>query len=188
MAEKCTHCERKIKENDNVVACPNCGALYHEKCWNTLVVNCSKCGAKAPLGWKYAHMIREQQAQQATYQPNTTPTQEKSEIKRIREDIDNTLNNEETGMFANIGEKIKAWAKRTFVIGVILGIITFFGILIALEDAEMLFVAFGVGLGIVLTAWTTALLLYAFGELVHNSAESKKIQQEILNELKNKKE
>lgn len=192
MAEKCTHCEWKLKESDNVVACPNCGALYHEKCWNTLVVNCSKCGAYTALGVKYASVIETQKhhkEEQPTQQPKGNPSTASmnNEFQRIRENVDNTLNNEQTGLFANIGEKIKAWAKRIFVVGVIFGIITFLAIAID-GDWDSVLAALGAGLGIVLTAWTTALLLYAFGELVHNSAESKKIQQQILEELRNKKE
>lgn len=191
MAEKCTHCEWKFKEGDMVIACPKCGALHHEKCWNTLIMNCSKCGAYTTLGLKYAKSIEEQHQQktagaQTPPQPNTTTSQINTEFQNFRNNVDNTFNNDETGMFSDIGERLKNWARTSFKFAIFLAIVTVIATLFI--DAESIFIGIGAAIGLILSAWAFALLLYAFGELVSNSKESKKIQQEILNELKNKKE
>ena len=101
-----------------------------------------------------------------------------------KDKVNDTLNNEETGMFASVGDKLKKWAKANVVLGVIYGIVI--AIVAVVIDDEFIFAGIGVGIVEILAAWAFSLILYAFGELVGNSKESKKIQQEILNELKNK--
>ena len=89
-------------------------------------------------------------------------------------------------MFANVGEKLKGWAKANFVLGVICGIIA--AIAMMSIDDEFIIPGLTAGIMEIAAAWAFSLILYAFGELVSNSKESKKLQQKILEELKNKKE
>ena len=184
MAERCPRCGEKIGKNDIVVECCSCKKQYHKWCWG-FVEKCTICGLE-----NEDYRITKGKAEEGENRTTTEKSQTKEYISAratyVRENVNNQLNNEETGLFANIGEKIKAWAKRVFIIGVIFGIITFFGMFIS--DDNLFIPALGAGIGIALTSWTIALLLYAFGELVHNSTESKKIQQEILEELRKKKE
>lgn len=45
-AKICMFCKTEIKEEDAAIACPSCGALYHEKCWEEnngcTVVGCNE--------------------------------------------------------------------------------------------------------------------------------------------------
>ena len=185
MAEKCTLCTYKFKEDENIVVCETCGSKYHDSCWNR-IVQCDKCGACTPLGTRVAEKQRqvEMQAQEEDTKKQETQANFSAGVHYVKDNINNKLNNEETGMFANIGEKIKAWAKAITVIGIISGIITFFAMF--LSDEDLFFAALLAGVGAAVTAYTTSLLLYAFGELVANSKESKNIQQQILDELRSK--
>ena len=61
MAEKCTNCEWKIKTNEIMVACPKCGAKYHDYCW-ARILKCNECGDLTPFGIKTKEeKIRKQQ-------------------------------------------------------------------------------------------------------------------------------
>lgn len=185
MAEKCTLCTYKFKEDENIVVCETCGSKYHDSCWNRMV-QCDKCGACTPLGTRVAEKQRqvEIQAQEEDTKKQETQANFSAGVHYVKDNINNKLNNEETGMFANIGEKIKAWAKAITVIGIISGIITVIATLII--DESMLLAGVVAGVIEVVSAWSMALILYAFGELVANSKESKNIQQQILDELRSK--
>ena len=158
MAERCTLCSWVIEKDQEITCCPKCGSKYHSGCWSHLE-KCYNCGAA---------------------------TSNKLDAEHINNNIVNIANNKETGMFANIGEKLKDIARIITILGIVFGIITC--IAFALIDEEMILVGIISGVGEAVVAWISALIVYAFGELVQNSKESKKIQQEILNELKNKKE
>lgn len=84
----------------------------------------------------------------------------------------------DSGMFQDIGQKIKNYAKVLMALGVIFSIL--FGVLLwsffgNLEDVRFIFVGFLLGalvaaLGI-LGTYLTVMVLYAFGELVDTNAE-----------------
>ena len=185
MAERCTLCTYKFKEDENIVVCETCGSKYHDSCWNR-IVQCDKCGACTPLGTRVAEKQRqvEMQAQEEDTKKQETQANFSAGVHYVKDNINNKLNNEETGMFANVGEKLKTWAKVTAVFGVISGIITVIAMLII--DEYMLLAGVVAGVIEVVSAWAMALILYAFGELVSNSKESKNIQQQILDELRRK--
>jgi hypothetical protein len=189
MLEKCPYCSTKVKNTDEQVNCPSCGTLYHYTCWKHFTEKCANCGLEND-DYKEAkrkaeeRKVEECKLQQEQSQEETESVEEN--IPNVVNNIKNKINNEETGMFANIGDKLKGWAKASFVLGIVLGIIiaiaTFF------IGADDLFIA-GIGAGVIefAGAWAFSLILYAFGELVANSKESKRIQQEILNELRKNK-
>ncbi len=190
MANKCPHCEWKIKPGEEVKACSKCGAVFHKWCFEN-ISKCSVCGELTPFGLRIEARKNniEINTTNANPQSTTEATQKQNAqasfsagVHYVQDNINNKLNNEETGMFANIGEKIKAWAKAITVIGIISGIITFFAMF--LSDEDLFFAALLAGVGAAITAYTTSLLLYAFGELVANSKESKEIQRQMLAELK----
>ena len=180
MAEKCMYCGDKITNfdiKDNfVVACPNCKKLYHKACWN-LVKICGECGYENVSNSNDTSIDDSIQQETKTAEENTSYSQINTNY---------TLNKEDTGLFADVGEKLKSWAKTNCAIGVILAVLAAISIMVIDEDLFIM----GLIVGVVgsVSAWAFSLILYAFGELVSNSKESKKIQREILNELKNKKE
>lgn len=71
-------------------------------------------------------------------------------------------------MFNNVGGKIKALAKITAWIGIVICVIYGFVMLVSVEDMAL------IGLLIMtagsLASWISALVLYGFGELVENSS------------------
>lgn len=203
MAGKCPYCETKVKESEQQVRCPDCGTIYHYTCWRYFVEKCKICSlenedyqeAKRKAeerknAERAERKIIQAQAKQETNTAkeyvNTTKEYISGGVNYAQENINNTLNNEETGMFANVGEKLKGWAKANFVLGVIFGIITAIAMMVIGEE----FIIPGILSGVmeIAAAWAFSLILYAFGEVVSNSKESKKLQQQILDELKNKKE
>ena len=186
MAEKCPYCKTKVKSSEQQVNCPSCGTLYHYGCWKYFTEKCAICGLENEDYKEAKRQAEERKLNKSQPQQETKTAKEyvNTVVNYNQININNTLNNQETGMFANIGEKIKAWAKAITVIGIISGIITFFAMF--LSDEDLFFAALLAGVGAAVTAYTTSLLLYAFGELVANSKESKNIQQQILDELRSK--
>lgn len=87
----------------------------------------------------------------------------------------------ESGLFADIGKKIKGLAKWTFIVEAIAAVIT--GLYLGVkEDAIYLLLAlFGP-----IVAWVSSWILYAFGELVDSSRENEKHTKEILEIMKKK--
>lgn len=185
MFEKCSRCDETLYNDKKTAHCPKCGAGYHEYCWN-FIYTCSNCGY---VKGNDIHVKREfaqdGESQKANVQsgvksnPHTTPI-----YTNVSEN--NYLNNEEIGMFANVGEKLKSWAKTHFVISIVLAVLIVI-ITWGFND-NYFFVGLIAGLTEIFIAWAFSLILYAFGELVTNSKERKKIQQKILDELKKKKE
>lgn len=57
MATKCKHCDWKIKDNEESVACPGCGTVYHKRCFE-LIFKCHNCGIVTPLGERVAEKKR----------------------------------------------------------------------------------------------------------------------------------
>lgn len=89
------------------------------------------------------------------------------------------------GLYENIGQKIKNWAKWIFIVEAIAAIIGSF-VMLFTDDL------FAVGLlGIVIgpfIAWVSSWLLYGFGEIVEKSADNEKNTREILRILSSKKD
>jgi len=46
LPKKCLLCQGDLSYTDNLLICPNCGALYHARCVAELVtdMNCLQCG------------------------------------------------------------------------------------------------------------------------------------------------
>ena len=195
MAEKCPKCKEKVRNGELITECPNCKTQYHTWCWN-FIEKCSNCGFININCWQNQNVISEEdKRQQQEKQPKQEQPQQETKtakeyvntaVNYAQTNINNTLNNEETGMFANVGEKLKSWAKANFVLGVIFGIITAIATIII--DDDLFLAAIVAGVMEIAASWAFSLILYAFGEVVSNSKESKEIQQRILDELRNKEE
>ena len=195
MEERCSRCKTRLFSSDKIVKCPDCGVLYHLRCWEKFTDKCVACGAdnenfSDEKIQAYKRAVEEKKFQELSEKEkevlNSQARQRADAMRLAQENINKTLNNEETGMFANVGEKLKGWAKANFVLGVIFGIIT--AIAMMSIDDEFIIPGLTAGTMEIAAAWAFSLILYAFGELVSNSKESKKLQQKILEELKNKKE
>ena len=180
MADKCKYCNTNVKSTDQQVNCPNCGSLYHYSCWKYFTEKCESCGFENE-DYKQAKIKAEEKKQEE----HKLQQQYQNATKSAGANSNNVLNYEETGMFANIGEKLKSWAKKCFILGIVSGVIIAIGLFVM--DEDLFFVGVGAGIMEIAGAWAFSLILYAFGELVSNSKESKKIQQEILNELRKNK-
>lgn len=166
MNDICEKCGSEISFPPNAITCDNCGKTYHHWCWKS-VTNCKACGAdNKDFDIELAKRL-------------DRTNNEKSE------NSNHIVDDKDTGMFSNIGEKLKGWARAYFVISVVIAIIAVIATFII--DLFLFPAIVGVAIGIVLSAWIMSLILYAFGELVANSKESKIIQREILEELKKEK-
>jgi predicted RNA-binding Zn-ribbon protein involved in translation (DUF1610 family) len=56
LAKKCLLCQGDLSYTDNLLICPNCGALYHARCVAELVaemkcLQCGKISMKKLLKW-----------------------------------------------------------------------------------------------------------------------------------------
>ena len=187
MEERCSRCKVRIFPSDKIVKCNDCGAVYHSRCWINYTEKCVVCGEdnnnfSNEKIQAYKNAVDEKATQEAKTAENYTNTT----VKYVNKNTDYTLHSEKTGMFSNVGEKLKSWAKTHFIISVVLAVITF--IMTWIIDDGYFLVGLIAGLTEIFVAWAFALILYAFGELVQNSKESKDIQQKILDELKDKKE
>ena len=167
MAERCTLCSWVIEKDQEITCCPQCGSQYHSGCWSHLE-KCYNCAV--------------------SISDKSGVEQKGDEVVHIIDEKETGLysKKKETGMFSNIGEKLKSWARIITVLGIIIGIVMC--VPFALIDEEMILIGALSGIIEAVVAWICSLILYAFGELVQNSKESKEIQQEILEELRNKKE
>lgn len=87
MAEKCTLCTYKFKEDENIVVCETCGSKYHDSCWNRMV-QCDKCGACTPLGIRVAEKQRQVEIQ-AQEERQQEKEQNNTEVKSNQEDCVN---------------------------------------------------------------------------------------------------
>ena len=139
-----------------------------------------------------ANRVLQEQKQQAKIKEEICQDEIKSPKEYVKtgasyakDKVNDTLNNEETGMFANVGDKLKKWAKTSFVFGVIIGIVI--AIVTIVVDEDMFLAGIGAGIMEIAGAWAFSLILYAFGEMVSNSKENNIIQREILEELRKNK-
>lgn len=162
----CEKCGSKISFPADVITCDNCGKTYHRWCWKS-VTNCKACGVvNKDYDVEWANRLDK--------------VNNKNEEKSYA-----TTGNGDSGMFSNIGEKLKGWARAYFVISVVVAVIAVIATFII--DLFLFPAIVGVAIGVVLSAWIVSLILYAFGEFVANSKESKIIQREILEELRKEK-
>lgn len=84
------------------------------------------------------------------------------------------------GLYANIGKKIKQWAKVIFIVEAIVLIIGALIMFIAAENATWTFLAIGTVVVGPIIAWVSSWILYAFGELVDKTAANEQNTQNIL--------
>lgn len=84
-------------------------------------------------------------------------------------------------LFENPGEKIKNYAKIMFIIECIAAIISAF---VASDELEEFGPFIMVLLGGFVVAYITSLFMAAFGELVQSNIENKKINEEVLKQIK----
>ena len=202
MAEKCPYCNTKVKSLEQQVNCPSCGTLYHYGCWKYFTEKCTVCGLENEdykiAKQKAKERKEEKEKQQEINTTNANQQNPEEDTKKqetqvcfgkggyyVQENTNVKIKNEETGMFINVSGKIKGLAKAITIIGIIFGIIVSIAAMFAYGD-HMILASVAMGVGVALSAWTTSLLLYAFGELVANSKESKELQQQILDELRSK--
>lgn len=82
-------------------------------------------------------------------------------------------------MFNNIHEKIKWLAKILFALTLVLGIILFIRFCV-IGTVGMGLLAIGV---VVISGYTSAILIYAFGETIENTSKLKENTKEIKSEL-----
>ena len=84
-------------------------------------------------------------------------------------------------LYENIGGKIKALAKWTFIVEAIGSIIT--GVVLA-SEADILYIFIAIGGPII--AWVGSWILYAFGELVEKTCDNEYNTRQILKKLNEK--
>lgn len=87
---------------------------------------------------------------------------------------------DEDGLYANIGKKIKGWAKWTFIVEAIAAVITALSLLVSAEEAETALIAIAVLIFGPLVAWVSSWLLYGFGELVDKTSANEENTRAIL--------
>lgn len=193
MANKCPRCEGKLKPGEEIKMCSKCGKEYHKWCFETMS-KCSVCGELTPFGLRIEERKKNIETNTTNASPQSTTEGAQNQnshanvstgVYYVQDNTNNKLNNEETGMFINVSGKIKGLAKAITVIGIISGIIVSIAAMFAYGD-HMILASVAMGVGVAFSAWITSLLLYAFGELVANSKESKELQQQILDELRSK--
>ncbi len=92
------------------------------------------------------------------------------------DDTDSTVDS----WYADIGKKIKGWAKWIFIVEASITVIGAIVMLFTAEDGGMIFTAL---LTLILgpfLAWVSSWILYAFGELVDKTCENERNTQNIL--------
>lgn len=85
-------------------------------------------------------------------------------------------------LFSNPGNRIKNAAKALFVIEAVFSFLS--GLLVIFEEEEFLLGLIVIATGVAVS-FISALLLYAFGELVESSQENREINRRILMALNN---
>lgn len=164
----CEKCKEPIANANNLVSCPECGKTYHRRC-SLSVSNCICCGCS---NMEFESKISEAVKNNAT---------EVDEIKNL----ENTpYINTETGMFSNIGEKLKGLATVITVIGIIMSIIVF--LVNVAMDEDMIFPGLLLGAGIALVSWIGSFAIYGFGALISSTQNTERLTKEMLKEIKNK--
>lgn len=156
----CKKCKNEISPID-IVSCPDCGRTYHSWCWKSLT-KCITCGRDNE---NYSKEFAD-----GNFNPNQSNNS--NEI----------IVNLNSGMFSNIGGKIKTLATIVTIIGIIAGIITF--ISMASIDEDLIFSGLLTGGAIALVSWIGSFALYGFGALISSSQNTEKLIREVLKEMK----
>lgn len=151
----CEKCKREISPIDEV-ACPTCDKKYHSWCWES-ETNCLGCHETTK-----------------NYVTENIHTLKKDELNSSKKYGPNS-----SGVFSNIGGKLKGLATFATVVGIIAGIIVC--VAMAIIDLEMIPLGLVIGVAIALLSWIGSFVIYGFGELITTS-------QSILRELNEFKE
>ncbi len=85
MASKCKCCDWKIKENEPIVFCPDCGAVFHQKCYDR-ILRCRVCNALTPFGTQ----VEEKNRKEAE-----TQYQEAAELLKKKKEQEEKIRREE---------------------------------------------------------------------------------------------
>lgn len=169
----CQKCKNGISSIDEV-ACSNCGATYHSWCWSR-ISNCVECNGynkdfKGAVRDGTENLLDEN----AIDKTNIEVT-----AKKTYRELPVSVKND-SGMFSNIGEKIKTFATVVTIIGIIAGTITCISMLIQ----EMILEGLLIGAVIALASWISSFTLYGFGELISTSRDILRNINKILKEIK----
>lgn len=162
MSDFCKKCKNEISPVD-VVCCPDCGKTYHSWCW-TSITKCMTCG-------------RDNQ----DYSKEISDVTNRSIYQKQR-DNNEIIVNLDSGMFSNIGGKIKTLATVVTVIGIIAGIIVF--ISMATIDEDLIFSGLLTGGAIALLSWIGSFALAGFGALISSTQNTERLMREVLKEIK----
>lgn len=96
-----------------------------------------------------------------------------------KEKIDNTDSMVDS-WYADIGKKIKGWARWIFIVEAIASVIGAIVMLFTAEDGGMIFAAIMTAIVGPIIAWVSSWILYAFGELVDKTVANERNTQNIL--------
>lgn len=160
VGQECKVCGSDMSESDWVVACPDCNMMYHKDCWD-VINECSGCGQ--------SFNMRAVNVNKGNAVASGNITSE-------------SYSSNNTGMFANIGEKIKGVATFFTVVGIIIGVIIFFAMLAI--DGEMFLAGLLIGGVVALISWVSSFMLYGFGALVSSMQKTEELLNEVLDEIK----
>lgn len=209
----CKKCKGEITFANDMVCCPECGRTYHRWCWKS-ITNCIGCGAfnkeyakeladriaknnfengceickstvfqndavKCPDCGKVYHRHCSLKVQNCNV--CGCPTTEFVKTENIACGA-NVV--QDSGMFSNIGEKIKTLATVVTIIGIIVGAIIF--ISMASIDEDMIFSGLLTGCAIALGSWIGSFALYGFGALISSTQNTERLTIELLKEVKNR--
>lgn len=162
----CEKCRETISKQNDLVSCPKCGKTYHRWC-SLSISNCLCCDCST---MEFSSGVTELVKNNAT-------------IIDANEKIESTpYINTETGMFSDIGGKLKNLATFVTIIGVIVGVIVL--ILMASIDENMIFSGLLTGLAIALVSWIGSFALYGFGTLISSSQNTERLLRDVLKEIK----
>lgn len=162
----CEKCRETILKESDLVSCPKCGKTYHRWC-SLSISNCLCCDSST---MDFSSGINELVKNNAT----TMDTNEKIESAPYI--------NTETGMFSNIGEKLKNLATVVTIIGIIAGVIVLIS-MVSMDD-DLIFSGLLTGIVIALVSWIGSFALYGFGTLISSSQNTERLLRDVLKEIK----
>ncbi len=162
----CEKCKETISKESDLVSCPRCGKTYHRWC-SLSISNCLCCDCSAI---EFSSGVTELVKNNAT-------TMDTNEIIESTPYI-----NTDTGIFSNIGEKMKNLATFVTIIGVVVGIIVV--ISMASMDEDLIYSGLLTGVAIALISWIGSFAIYGFGELISSSQKTERLLREVLKEIK----
>lgn len=172
----CTNCQKTFTGKDYRASdrpeCPKCGeATRSTGITREQWLQMSKDEREALLRGLERKEEHAQQKEEYAASIGVTVPQNQEDVKKSFMD----------DLYADIGKKIKGWAKWIFVIEAIASVVGAIGMLFAAEDGGMIITALlALILGPVL-AWVSSWILYAFGELVDKTVQNEQNTRDILN-------